>query len=84
MCDDFLIDLAPKRIFTRAHPNPNLAEFVDNPEKLVRKKSLTESQGINIPLSRFNSLPENSPLSRSNSLLERFETIQHIEFDFPF
>jgi len=50
----------------------------------VRKKNFTESQGSNIPLSRFNYHPENSPLSRSSSLPEKFEAIQDIEFDFPF
>lgn len=50
----------------------------------MRKRSLTEIQGSNSPLSRFNSLPENIPLSRSNSLPEKFETIQDIEFDLPF
>ena len=51
---------------------------------MLRKKSFTESQGSNSPLSRFNSPLENIPLSRSNSLLEKFETLQDIEFDFPF
>lgn len=50
----------------------------------MRKKSFTESQGINSPLSRFNCLPENIPLSRYNSLPEKFETLQDIEFDLPF
>jgi len=82
--DEFSIDLDRKRIFTTAHPNPNSAEFLDNLEKLVRKRSLTESQGSNIPLCRFNSLLENNPFSRSNSLPEKLETIKDIEFDFPF
>lgn len=50
----------------------------------MRKRSFTESQGSNSPLSRFNSPLENIPLSRSNSLPEKFETLQDIEFDFPF
>ena len=50
----------------------------------MRKRSFIESQGSNSPLSRFNSPMENIFLSRYNSLLEKFETLQDIEFDLNF
>lgn len=31
--------LAPKRIYTRANPNPNPPKAVENPEKILRKSS---------------------------------------------
>lgn len=80
----FFITLTPRRIYTRSYPDPNHAKIVNDPEKLVRKKILIESQGSNSPLSRFNSPLENTPLSRSNSLPENFKTLQDLEFDFPF
>lgn len=75
--------MAPKRIYTRSHPDLNPSKIVDDPGKLVRKKRFTKSQGSNSPLSRFNSPLENT-LSRSNFLPEKFETLQDREFDFPF
>lgn len=59
-------------IYTRAHPDPKPPKVVDNPQKLIRKRSLTESQ------------ESNNPLPRVNSLLESFSTVEDIEFDLPF
>ncbi len=52
-------DMDPKRIHTRANPDPDPPEILDNPERILRRRSLAESQGSNSPLSRANSLPEN-------------------------
>jgi hypothetical protein len=64
--------LAPKRIHTRSHPDPEPVKVVDNPEKLIRKRSLAEIQG------------SSSPPPRETSLPEKFVTIQDIQFDLPF
>jgi hypothetical protein len=64
--------LAPKRIHTRSHPDPEPVTIVDNPEKLLRKRNIVEGQG------------SNSPLHRATSLPEKLVTIQDIEFDLPF
>jgi hypothetical protein len=58
--------LAPKIIHTRSHPYPELVKVVDKPEKLIRKRSTTESQG------------SSSPPPREISLPEKFATIQDI------
>jgi hypothetical protein len=64
--------LAPKRIFTRSHPNPEPATAIDNPEKLPRKKIVTEGSG------------SHSPFHISPSLLEKLVALQDLEFDIPF
>ena len=65
-----ILDL--KIIYARSHPNPKPAKVVDDPEKLIRKISLAESQG------------SSSPPLRETSLPEKFVTIQDIQFDLPF
>jgi hypothetical protein len=64
--------LTPNIIHSRSHPNPEPMKVVDNPEKLISKISLAEIQG------------SSSPPSRETSLLEKFVTIQDIQFDLPF
>lgn len=64
--------MAPKRIHTRAHPYQNPPNILDNLEKLIRKKRLTESKG------------SNSPLPRANSFPDIFVTIENIQFNLPF
>jgi len=64
--------LAPKIIHTRSNLDPEPPNILDDPEKILRKIRLAESQGSNSPLSRENSLPEN------------LNTIQDIQFDLPF
>jgi hypothetical protein len=64
--------LAPKRIHTRSHPDPEPAIAVDDPEKLLRKKNTVEGFGSHSPLHRSTSLPEN------------LVAIQDLEFDISF
>jgi hypothetical protein len=64
--------VAPKRIHTRSHPDPDDIKVVDDPEKLIRKTSLAKSEG------------SSSPPPRGTSLPEKFVTIQDIQFDLPF
>lgn len=49
----------------------NPPNILDNSDKLIRKKILTESQGSNIPMPRANSFPES------------FVTIENIQFYVP-
>jgi hypothetical protein len=60
--------LAPKRIHTRSHPDPEPAIAVDDPEKLLRKKNTVEGSGSHSPLHRSTSLPKILSLSRILSL----------------
>jgi hypothetical protein len=50
--------LAPKRVYTRSHPDLEPATTVDDPKKLLRKKNTVEGSGSHNPLHRSNSLPE--------------------------
>jgi hypothetical protein len=61
--------LAPKRIFTRSHPDPEPATTIDNPEKLLRKKTIMEGLG------------SHGPFHRPPSLLEKLVSLQDLEFD---
>ena len=61
-----------KRIHTRSHPDPEPVKVVDNPEKIIRKRSIMESQVCS------------SPPPRTTSLPGKFVTIQDIQFDLPF
>jgi hypothetical protein len=40
--------LAPKRVFTRSHPDPEPATTIDNPEKLLRKKNMQRVLGVTV------------------------------------
>jgi hypothetical protein len=64
--------LAPKRVFSRSHLDPEPATAIDNPEKLLRKKNATEGSG------------SHSPLHRSPSLPEKLVSLQDLEFDISF
>jgi hypothetical protein len=64
--------VAPKIIHTRSHLGPEPVKFLDDLEKLIRKRSLAESQG------------SSSPPPQETSLPEKFVTIQDIQFDLPF
>ena len=64
--------LAPKRIHTRSHLDPEPVKIIDNPEKIIRKRNTAEGQG------------SSSPLHRATSLPEKLVTIQYIDFDLPF
>ena len=50
--------MAPKRISTRSHPDPEPAIATDNPERLLRKKNTAEISRSNNPLLRSRSIPE--------------------------
>ena len=51
--------MAPRRIHTRAHPNPNPPEIVDNLERILRKSPKAKSSTIVRPFPRANYIPEN-------------------------
>ena len=51
--------MAPRKIHTRAFPNPNPPEIVDNPESILRESpKIKFSTVFKSPL-RANSVPEN-------------------------
>lgn len=68
----YIIIIAPKRAATRVHPDPKSTEIVDDPEKILKIKSLAKSQG------------SSSPPHREDSLPKYFLTMQDIYFDLPF
>ena len=38
--------MAPRKIYTRAYPNPNPPEIVDNPERILRKSPEVKSSTV--------------------------------------
>ena len=64
--------MAPKRVFTRSHPDPEPVIVIDNPKKLLRKKNTAEVFG------------SHNPLLRSPSLLEKLVSLQDLKFDISF
>jgi len=72
LCVKYYIYQAPKIVHTIAHLDLYPPSFLDNPEKLIRNKILTESQG------------SNNHVLIANSFLESFLTIENIHFDLPF
>jgi hypothetical protein len=58
--------MAPKRVFTRSHPDPEPVVVINNPEKLFRKKNTAEVS------------ESHHPLLRSISLLEKLVSFQDI------
>ena len=68
--------MAPRKIHTRAHPDPDPPEIVDNPESILRKSPKIESSTIFRSHIRANSVPENlSALQKSQTdLLNPFRT----------
>ena len=61
--------VAPRKIHTRAHPDPDPPEIIDNPENILRK-----SPGIKL------STVFRSPL-RANSVLENISALQQSQVD---
>ena len=51
--------VAPRKIHTRAYPDPNPPEIVDNPERILRKSPKAISSTIVRSLHRANSVPDN-------------------------
>ena len=68
--------MAPRKIHTRAHPDPDPPEIVDNPERILRKSPKIESSTVFRSSLRANSVPENlSALQQSQAdLLNPFRT----------
>jgi hypothetical protein len=64
--------LAPKRAYTQSHPDPEPAIATDNPEQLLRKKTIVEGS------------VRHNPLQKSPSLPEELVAIQNIDFDIFF
>ena len=61
--------MAPKRVYTQSHPDPEPAIATDNPKQLLRKKTITEGSG------------SHSLLHKSLSLPEELVTLQDLDFD---
>ena len=60
--------MAPRKIHTRAHPDPNPPEIVDNPECILWKSPKIKSSTIFRSPLRANSVPENlSALQQSQA-----------------
>ena len=51
--------MASRIIHTRAHPNPNPPEIVDNPESILRKSPKVQASTIVRLVQRANYVPEN-------------------------
>ena len=51
--------MAPRKIHTRAYPDPDPLEIVDNPERILRKPPKAQSSTIFRPFHRVNSVPKN-------------------------
>ena len=64
--------MAPKKIYTRANPDPNPPTIVDNPEKLLKTQKVQEEKNTSF-LSRSISLPSKD-----------IKTIDDIPFDLKF
>ena len=61
--------MAPKRAYTRSHPDPKPIIAIENPEQLLRKNTIAEGSG------------SHSPLHRSPSLPEELVALQDLDFD---
>ena len=68
--------MAPRKIHTRAHPDPDPPETVDNPEIILRKSPKIESSTVFRSALRANSVPKNLPaLQKSQAdLVNPFRT----------
>ena len=75
--------MAPKKIHTRAHPDPDPLEIVDNPERILRKSPKIQFSTIFRSSLRANSVPENlSSLHKSQTdLVNPFRTRSFGDFD---
>ena len=51
--------MAPKKIHTRAYPDPDPPEIFDNPESILRKSPKKKISTVFISPLRANSVPEN-------------------------
>ena len=51
--------MASRRVHTRAYPNPNPPEIVENPERILRKSPKAKNSTIVRPFHIANYVPEN-------------------------
>ena len=51
--------MASRRIYTRAYPDPNPPEIVDNPESILRKTPKSKTSTVVRPIHRANYVPKN-------------------------
>jgi hypothetical protein len=65
-------NLAPKRAYNRSHPDPEPAIATDNPEQLLRKRTIVEGS------------ISHSPLQRSPYFPEELVALQDLDFDILF
>jgi len=65
-------NLALRNIYTRSYPSVDPLEVVKDPERLIKKKNLRESQVTN------------NPLLKSHSLHESFPILKDIDYDISF
>ena len=85
--------LASRKIHTRAYPDPNPPEIVDNPERILRKYFTSRDPTIVKPIHKANLAPENlAALSDTQFYLElpsdlprtkSFNGIDKTDFDPP-
>ena len=83
--------MASKIIHTRAYPDPNPPEIVDNPEKLLRKSPTSKHPAIVRPIQRVSSIPRNLaalldtqfnlPFIRNPSRTKSLSGIDQIDFE---
>ena len=64
--------MASRRIYTRAYPNPNPPEIVDNPESILRKSHKSKTSTVVRPIHRADSVPGN------------LSALQDTQVDLPF
>jgi hypothetical protein len=62
-------NLAPKKVYTRSHPDPEPAIVTDNPEQLLRKKTVAEGS------------VSHTPFHKSLSFSGELVTFQNPDFD---
>jgi hypothetical protein len=63
--------LAPKKVHTQSHPKPEPAIVTDNPQNLLRKKTLDEGSVSHIPLHKSLSF-SGKPIISQNPDLNTF------------
>ena len=82
--------MASRRVHTRAYPDPNPPEIVDNPQSILRKSLKAQASTIVRPVQRANSVPENltalqdSQVDLRNPFRTRsLDDIDQIDFESP-
>jgi hypothetical protein len=63
--------MAPKKVYTRSHLDPEPAIVIDNPEQFLRKKTLAEGSVSHIPLHKSLSF-SGKPVTSQNPDLDTF------------